>query len=603
RQGNLSAGANYTLDFTAADFSINPQTLVLNANSGQNKVYGENDPALTFTSSGFVNGEDESLLSGSLNREIGEDVGAYAINQGSLSAGTNYQIQFSGDTFQILPRVKNSTLVLDESGKATLEPVSLLDQPLAAGQLVILDRVDFDCTTLGEQEIEVSVLDKNGNAFNSNALVNVEDQSAPLPSLASLPVLRAECALESWEPPTASDNCDGSIVGVPDKNLPIQENTLITWTFTDSNGNSSTQTQEVVIADVTAPVIESIPADQTIYLNGSYELPDFTEVAVARDNCELSRFVQLPAPGTQYSDAETILVQLTATDTDGNDKTASFEITLVNLNLVAIEDPELVTIPWNTPLESVSFPDKITVRLSNGQESSIPVSWTIPVLDTKVAGLYQYKGTPDVGNIQNPDGLEPILSILVEDKALPEGITLSTDEFAADSDPGTVIGSLNTLDPADNIHRYELTGSTMDNRYFGISGSDLFWNSQEALPGKTSFSLQVSSTDRAGNTIFQTFTLNRSRADLDAIFVPNSFTPNGDGVNDDWGVNDLRYYQDSKIAVYERSGKRIFYTENPNERWDGTYFGNELPTGTYFWVISLGETDEIRRGVLTIFND
>ncbi|MDN3688650.1 MBG domain-containing protein [Cyclobacterium jeungdonense] len=602
-QGSLSAGANYMLDFTAADFTINPQTLQVTADAGLSKLYGQNDPAFTFTSSGFVSGEDESLFTGSLGREPGEDVGSYAINQGNLSAGSNYQIQFSGDTFQILPRVKTSTLTLDESGKATLEAASLLDQPLAAGQLVILNRVDFNCSTLGEQDIEVSVVDKKGIAFSSNTIVTVEDQSAPLPSLAILPVLRAECELESWDPPTATDNCEGSIVGSPDRNLPILENTLITWTFTDSNGNSSTQTQEVIIEDVTAPVIESIPADNTIYLNGTYVLPDFTEVAIARDNCELSQFVQSPAPGTQYSNTETILIQLTAIDTEGNDKTASFVLDLIDLNLVEIEDPELVSLPWNTPLETVSFPDRITVRLSNGQETSIPVSWTIPVLDTKVAGLYQYKGSPDFGNIQNPDQLEPILSVLIEDKALPEEITLSTDEFAADSDPGTIIGTFNTLDPADNIHRYELTGLTIDNRYFGISGSDLYWNSQEALPGKTAFTLEVSSTDRAGNTISQTFTINRSRANLDAIFVPNSFTPNGDGINDDWGVNDLRYYQGGKIAVYERSGKRIFYTENPDERWDGTFLGKELPTGTYFWVISLGETDEVRRGVLTIFNN
>jgi gliding motility-associated-like protein len=361
--------------------------------------------------------------------------------------------------------------------------------------------------------------------------------------------------------------------------------------------------QEVIIEDTTAPVIESVPTDETIYLNGTYVLPDFTEIAVARDNCELSQFVQLPAAGTQYTDSETIRIQLIATDAEGNESKVEFERRLLNLNLIEIEDPALLSIAWNSPLESVVFPETIQAQLSNGEMVDLPVHWTLPVLDTKIAGLYQYFGVLELGEIQNPDQLEPILSILVTDKALPQEITLTSDAFEADSDPGTSIGTLNTLDPADDVHAYSLIPSSGDNQYFGISGTELFWNSREALPGKSTFTVEISSTDRAGNTLTQTFTLRRNRMELEAISVPNTFTPNGDGFNDDWGIDDLRYYQGAKVAVYERSGKRVFYTESPDIRWDGTYLGKKLPTGTYFWLISLDETNETRRGVLTIFND
>ncbi|WP_235941844.1 MBG domain-containing protein, partial [Cyclobacterium roseum] len=107
-QGDVSTGANYTLDFTAADFTINPQTLVLTADPGQSKSYGQTDPVFTFTSSGFVNGDDESLLSGALNREPGENVGTYAITQGDVTAGANYTLDFTAADFTISPQ----TLVL-----------------------------------------------------------------------------------------------------------------------------------------------------------------------------------------------------------------------------------------------------------------------------------------------------------------------------------------------------------------------------------------------------------------------------------------------------------------------------------------------------------
>ncbi|SEJ80374.1 hypothetical protein SAMN05192553_1151, partial [Cyclobacterium xiamenense] len=99
--GDLSAGANYALDFTPADFSINQQTLSISANAGQSKIYGQADPTFTFSSSGFVNGEDESLLTGALSREPGEDVGSYALTLGDLSAGENYTLDFTPANFSI----------------------------------------------------------------------------------------------------------------------------------------------------------------------------------------------------------------------------------------------------------------------------------------------------------------------------------------------------------------------------------------------------------------------------------------------------------------------------------------------------------------------
>ncbi|WP_375586418.1 MBG domain-containing protein [Cyclobacterium xiamenense] len=601
--GDLSAGGNYALDFTPADFGINQQTLSITADAGLSKTYGQADPIFTFSSGGFVNGEDESILTGALRREPGEGVGNYAMTLGTLSAGGNYVLSLTENQFQILPRTKNGTLVLDATGMGQLEPSLLLDQPLLPGQTLVVETTQFNCGNLGTREIAVGIRNSNGQVFSSTAILRIEDQTAPVPVVANLPPLRFECSIESLEPPTSLDNCGGTIPGIPAQALPILESTVITWTFTDLSGNKRTQMQEIIIEDTTAPIIESVPTDQTIYLNQTYALPDFTKMAVAQDNCELSGFVQLPAPGTVYTDSETLRVQLIATDVAGNQSEAEFVLQLVNLNLVEIENPALVSIAWNTPLETLSFPETIRGQLSNGEAVDIPVQWTIPVLDTKVAGLYQYTGILELGEIQNPDQLDPVLSILVADKALPQEITLSANTFEADSDLGTRIGTLGTLDPADDVHIYSLIPSSNDNQYFGIAGTDLFWNSSAALPGKSEFTVDVRSTDRAGNTISQTFTLRRNRMPLEGISVPNTFTPNGDGFNDDWGIDDLRYYLGAKVAVYERSGKRVFYTENPDMRWDGTYLGKQLPTGTYFWVISLDETNETRRGVLTIFND
>ncbi len=98
-QGSLDAGSNYTINFTGADFTIDPALLTVIANPIE-KIFGESDPALTYSASGLV-GSD--AISGSLSRDAGETVGSYAIWQGSLDAGSNYTINFTGADFTIDP--------------------------------------------------------------------------------------------------------------------------------------------------------------------------------------------------------------------------------------------------------------------------------------------------------------------------------------------------------------------------------------------------------------------------------------------------------------------------------------------------------------------
>ncbi|QOX63377.1 hypothetical protein FRZ06_08435 [Anoxybacterium hadale] len=74
-QGSLSAGANYTVTYVEANLTITPATVTVTADA-KSKAYGAADPELTYTSS--VEG---LTFTGELEREAGEDVGTYKINQ------------------------------------------------------------------------------------------------------------------------------------------------------------------------------------------------------------------------------------------------------------------------------------------------------------------------------------------------------------------------------------------------------------------------------------------------------------------------------------------------------------------------------------------
>jgi hypothetical protein len=101
-QGTLTAGSNYSMTFNGDNFSITPYGVTVTANAGQTKVYGSSDPTFTYQSTGLLGGDS---FSGTLSRAAGENVagGPYAINQGSLTAGSNYSITFNGDNFSITP--------------------------------------------------------------------------------------------------------------------------------------------------------------------------------------------------------------------------------------------------------------------------------------------------------------------------------------------------------------------------------------------------------------------------------------------------------------------------------------------------------------------
>jgi len=66
------------------------------------------------------------------------------------------------------------------------------------------------------------------------------------------------------------------------------------------------------------------------------------------------------------------------------------------------------------------------------------------------------------------------------------------------------------------------------------------------------------------------------------VFVPNVFSPNGDGVNDKLYVRSL-CMKSMDFAVFDRFGNKVFETENINSPWDGTFHGKPMEIGTYMW--------------------
>ena len=73
------------------------------------------------------------------------------------------------------------------------------------------------------------------------------------------------------------------------------------------------------------------------------------------------------------------------------------------------------------------------------------------------------------------------------------------------------------------------------------------------------------------------------------LFIPNAFSPNGDGVNDYWEILGLQDYPSHRLEIYNRLGIKLYETTNYKNDWNGTYNGVKVDNGTYFYQLYLTE--------------
>ena len=62
----------------------------------------------------------------------------------------------------------------------------------------------------------------------------------------------------------------------------------------------------------------------------------------------------------------------------------------------------------------------------------------------------------------------------------------------------------------------------------------------------------------------------------DCFFIPTGFTPNGDGIHDDWEIDGVDLFPNITVHVYNRWGQLLFESKGYTTRWDGTHNGKEL---------------------------
>jgi gliding motility-associated-like protein len=82
--------------------------------------------------------------------------------------------------------------------------------------------------------------------------------------------------------------------------------------------------------------------------------------------------------------------------------------------------------------------------------------------------------------------------------------------------------------------------------------------------------------------------------------IPNAISPNGDGLNDTWGINYLNLYPDCDVKIFDRFGQLIFHSIGYKQPWVGTFKDQLMPVGIYCYITDTKKQKNIFKGFVAL---
>ncbi|MEY8849341.1 T9SS type A sorting domain-containing protein [Psychroserpens sp. XS_ASV72] len=300
------------------------------------------------------------------------------------------------DKLDILPPnviTQNITVQLDASGNASILPSEIdngtTDNCTPDNELqFVLDVDSFTCADLGDNTVNLTVTDNDGNSASAPATVIVEDVISPTAATQDITVQLDDSGsvsiLASEIDNGSSDNC--SIVDLSlDKTsftcADLGENTVI-LTVTDQSGNSASASATVTVEDVISPTV--LTQDITIQLDGS-GTASITTMQIdngSSDNCMVAS-LSLDITDFSCSDLGDNTVELTVTDQSGNGSSGFATVTVED-----VTSPMVSTQDISVQLDASGNASIIPNDVNNGSSDNCSIaSLSLDVTDFTCADL------------------------------------------------------------------------------------------------------------------------------------------------------------------------------------------------------------------------
>lgn len=265
-----------------------------------------------------------------------------------------------------------------------------------------------------------------------------------------------------------------------------------------------------------------------------------------------------------------------------------------------------------TPRKDFSGTLTVMVTVDDGKLESDPYRLAIavnPVNDAPVVRNIEREALPYVANA-GPANITERIQITDADGDNIVGAQISFDMASYQSGHDLLSYEPTEQVPIEGVFDAEsgtlyLIGSASVSDYQAalrsITYSFYHENAETVGPSAKTLTLFVRDANTESNVVDREIAFSNEIA----LDVPRAFTPNGDMANDTWHVTPLQnadQYDDAITRVYTIRGQLLYEASGFEWEWDGRYEGQDLPTGTYYYIISIksGVSMSNRKGIVTI---
>ncbi|BAV07198.1 gliding motility-associated C-terminal domain-containing protein [Filimonas lacunae] len=234
---------------------------------------------------------------------------------------------------------------------------------------------------------------------------------------------------------------------------------------------------------------------------------------------------------------------------------------------VVVQEPAVFSI---TPTSAIICEgDSITLSVSGGD--AYQWLFTQSGVDATQASIYfapALSGTYAVIGYDNVCHREDTLTVPVTIYALPV----------------LAISKSNDIDCVKGDARLQVTGASYYHWYPAATLSDST-SYQPLARTDSSIMYHVQATSNQGCMAEDSIMVYVLKNNFNAYPIATGFTPNGDGLNDCFRVNQWGFIHKLELVIYNRLGERVFASNDPYACWDGTYKGEKQLPGTYIYTI------------------
>jgi len=222
-----------------------------------NEVMGAGNPQNYVSNPNLVDSDTDGLT------DLDEVFASFSVYSNPLLEDTDSDglTDFQEATASIISGYYSNPNVVDSDGDGLTDYEEVMGIN-ANGYTSDPSNVDTDGGTVEDGDEITAGLDPNDDSDD----VCFDDTDDPIADVSNLPDVNGVCEVTSLTAPTATDYCSGAITGTHNIVLPITQigTTVVTWTYEDQSGNKLTQTQDVVITEVTGVATISFVDDVTL---------------------------------------------------------------------------------------------------------------------------------------------------------------------------------------------------------------------------------------------------------------------------------------------------------------------------------------------------